>query len=145
MGVHTKLHYAFTPSRHARHSRTILRFRPRVLTPHAFIHGLNVDGRQSLRSASLCPDISRPRRRWKARLWPAPTPAPSPTPKMSPPQPPLSSLPPSSTCCLSHSMAWIRMVLATKATRDSRVPRHSPPPCPLDLTRVYLFSRRLGD
>jgi hypothetical protein len=145
MGVHTRLHHASTPSRHGRHSRTILGFRSRVLAPHAAIHGLNVDGRRSLQSASLCPEISRPRRRRKARFGSAPTPALSPAPKMSPPQPPLSSLPPSSTCCLSHSMAWIGMVLTTEATRDSRVPRHSLPPCPLDLTRVYLFSRRLGD
>jgi hypothetical protein len=32
------------------------------------------------------------------------------------PPPPLSLLPPSGTCCLSHSMAWIRMVLAAQAT-----------------------------
>jgi hypothetical protein len=35
--------------------------------------------------------------------------------------------------------------LAAEATRDSRMPRHSPPPRPLDLTQVCLFSRRLGD
>jgi hypothetical protein len=145
VGVHTRLHHASTPSRHARHSRTILEFRPRVLAPHAVIHRLNVDGRQSLWSASLCPEISRLRPRWKARLRSTPMPAPSPVPQMSPPHPPLSLFPPSSTCCLSHSMAWIRMVLTAEATRDSRVPRHSPPPRPLDLTLVCLFSHRLGD
>jgi hypothetical protein len=145
VGVHTRLHYAFTPSRHARHSRTILRFRPRVLTPHAFIHGLNVDGRRSLWFASLRPEISHPRRRWKARLRSAPTPAPSPTPKMSPLPYHCPRFLPPAPAVFSHSMAWIRMVLAAEATRDSHIPQHSPPPHPLDLMWVCLFSRRLGD
>jgi hypothetical protein len=145
VGVHTRLHHASTPSRHNRHSRTILGFRPRVLAPHC-CHS-RTEHRWKTKPP-VCVSSSRDlalARRSKARLRSTPTPTPSLAPKVSPPPPPLSSLAPSSTCCLSHSMAWIRMVLTVEATRDSCMPRQSPSPRSLDLTLVCLFSCRLGD
>uniref|UniRef100_A0A804LMC8 Uncharacterized protein n=1 Tax=Zea mays TaxID=4577 RepID=A0A804LMC8_MAIZE len=47
---------------------------------------------------------------------------------------------PPAPAVFSHSMAWIRMVLAAEATRDSHIPQHSPPPHPLDLMWVRILT-----